>query len=458
MPENLMRSTPARLTLMLGAAFVLALVITGAVAHLLVRRELLEIIDQNVADTYATIAQTYGDGELESLVGSVDSHVSATIEQDRVYLLEDASGRELAGNLDGVDVADGWSTIPPHAADQLSPGPAYRVFSGTVAGYRLAVGMNLDEVDEIGGVMLAALGWAGAGLTLVVAGTGVMIALRGQRRLEQISRTMADVGRGNLLARISLGRRNDDIDRIGRDVNTALDRLAALVEGMRQVSVDIAHELKTPLNRLGIAIEAALEGNQRGNDVQPLLEQAQAEGHTINGTFDALLRIAQIESGARRARFTQLDLTPILETIAEAYGAVAADRRQTLTLRLAAPLAPIHGDADLLTQLLANLVENAIRHCSDEAQIEIDAASIDGATVVTVRDTGPGIPEQEREKVFQRLYRLEKSRTTSGSGLGLALVKAIVELHGARITLDDNRPGLVVRIAFPIASRVEPSV
>jgi len=449
MPNAIIRSTPVRMTVLLGAVFLLSLVITAGIAFVLVRQELAARIDQGVSDTYAIIAKAYTDDDADDLRESVASHSAATLDDDSVYLLEDATGKKVAGNLTASGFADGWSTVSPQTINNSEPGADYRIFSGLVGGYRLTVGTSLSEADEVANLMLTALAWAGAVLVALVALAGVFVAITGQRRLEQISSTMADVGRGNLEARIPLSRRNDDVDRIGRDVNTALDRLAALVEGMRQVSVDIAHELKTPLNRLGIAIEAALETRGRGGEVEPLLEQAQTEGRTLNATFDALLRIAQIESGARRARFTDLDIAPILETIADAYGPVASESRQDLSLTVEPHLMPIHGDADLLTQLLANLVENAIRHCPPGAAIRIEAKRSGRRTVLEVADTGPGIPEAEREKVFRRLYRLEKSRTNSGSGLGLSLVKAIAELHGAQIVLASNEPGLVVRITFP---------
>lgn len=452
MLSRIIRSTPVRLTVLLGAVFLMALVIAAGIAFVLVRHELAARTDQSIADTYAIIAKTYTDNDVGDLMESVVSHSAAAMGDDRLYLLQDPTGTWLAGNLTTGSFSDGWTTVSPQAVNDAEAGSDYRIFSGRVDSYRLTVGTSLSEADEVGVLVLTALAWSGATLVLLALAAGVFVAIRSQRRLDQINSTMAEVGRGNLHARIALSNRDDDVDRIGSDVNAALDRLVALVEGMRQVSVDIAHELKTPLNRLGIAIEAALDSNERGADVAPLLEQAQSEGRTINSTFDALLRIAQIESGARRARFTDLDIVPVLENIADAYGVVAAESHQELSLSREAGLPLLHGDAELLTQLLANLVENAIRHCPADAQIRIAAEQAGDRVILTVADTGPGIPESEREKVFRRLYRLEKSRTTSGSGLGLALVKAIAELHGAVITLTSNSPGLVVHIAFPNSS------
>jgi signal transduction histidine kinase len=451
MSSPLLRSTPARVTAVLSAAFFVSLALSAAIAFVLIRQELLARIDRTVQDTYSVIRQSYGEGDVVDLMDSVISHANSTIAGDRVYQLRDRSGKVLAGNLEMASPHEGWSTLPASAVNDGEGGSDYRAYSGTIDGYKLVVGSSLGEADEVGWLVLTSLGWAGAAFVLLVAATGVAVAARGQRRLDRISGTMERVGHGDLAARIPLSRRNDDIDGLSSSVNSALDRLAGLVEGMRQVSVDIAHELKTPLNRLGITLETTIEADERGEPVTALLEQAQTEGRQINATFDALLRIAQIESGARRARFIDMDVRPILDNITEAYAPVAAESGHSLTLETSGPLGPIHGDSDLVTQLLANLVENAIRHCPPGARIVVAGRQTGSDVEITVADTGPGVPVEEHEKVFRRLYRLDKSRTTSGSGLGLSLAKAIADLHGASIGLRDNKPGLIVSVVFPPA-------
>jgi len=233
-------------------------------------------------------------------------------------------------------------------------------------------------------------------------------------------------------------------------MNQALDRLSALVEGMRQVSADIAHDLKTPLNRLKMTVEQAIEQGGRGEDVRPLLIDAREESDRINATFEALLRISQIEAGARKARFRPVDISDIMASVAEIYCGVAEDNGQTLDFA-ARPASPcmVNGDRELLTQLFVNLVENAINHCPPTTRITLALQAGDDGFAAGISDDGPGIPEAERELVFRRLYRLDKSRTTSGSGLGLSLVKAIADLHAARITLTDRHPGLGVTLVFP---------
>ncbi|HEV7718921.1 MAG TPA: HAMP domain-containing sensor histidine kinase, partial [Arsenicitalea sp.] len=292
--------------------------------------------------------------------------------------------------------------------------------------------------------------WAAAIFTMFVVAAGVMIAVQAQRRLEGIAGTMRRVGQGELGARIPVSGRDDDIAALTGQVNGALDRLSALVEGMRQVSVDIAHDLKTPLNRLAITIESAIEADRNGQQLDELLAQAQQEGQQINATFDALLRIAQIEAGARRSRFAPQDLRGLLESIVEIYSEVALERGQTLELTPSqGVLLPVSGDPELLTQLFVNLVENALRHGPPGVSVSILLERYAGGAIVRISDTGPGIPDDERERVFRRLYRLDKSRTTPGSGLGLSLVKAVADLHGATIELADNQPGLRVTLLFP---------
>lgn len=293
-------------------------------------------------------------------------------------------------------------------------------------------------------------GWGTLFITGLAIAGGALLASRVQRRLDGIAATMVDVSHGRLDARIPLTGNGDDIDGVSAQVNAALDRLSALVDGMREVSANIAHDLKTPLNRLQMILEQAVDKAASGEDVSTELTDARAESLQINETFDALLRIAQIEAGARKARFVDLDVGGVVDTIGEVYADVAEDDGKSLSTSLVPETKwYIHGDRDLLMQMLSNLVENALRHCPPGTAIELAVSRQDDSILVRVRDNGPGIPPGEREKVFERLYRLDSSRTTPGSGLGLSLVKAVADLHGATITLEDNNPGLVVSVSFP---------
>jgi signal transduction histidine kinase len=448
MRGDLLKSTPFRMTLLLSAIFLVSLGLAAISAVQLIRQELAVRVDAALYDAFTVISQSYGDSDINDLTASVQSHARATIGHDQLFRLTDAKGAVIAGNVGVANVPQGWSTQPAKSLG-LSDPVDYRLFASSVGGNALLVGASSAESDAVATLTLTAFAWAAAIFTALVVAAGSFIAVRAQRRLDGIAGTMRRIGQGELAARIPVGRRNDDVDALSTQVNAALDRLGALVEGMRQVSVDIAHDLKTPLNRLAITIETAIDADVAGQPVAALLAQAEEEGRQINATFDALLRIAQIEAGSRRERFALLPLLPLLESIVEIYAEVALERGQTLTLLPPrGTIFQIRGDRELLVQLFVNLVENALRHGGDGVSVTLAIEGQAHQTIVRVADTGPGIPDDERNKVFRRLYRLDKSRSTPGSGLGLSLVKAIADLHGAPIDLIDNGPGLTVILRF----------
>lgn len=448
--SEILKSSAFRLALAFSALFFLTFVAAGFIAYQIILGDLRDRLDRNLSDTFDMISRSYADGDLEDLVGTVKTYAASTHVHDRIFYLADSAGQVVAGNVTLATVHPGLSTAPA-AALGLEGDLHFRLRRGVVAGNTLVVGASFEETDELSGLTLSSFGWAGTIAAAIAIIAGIVLAGVVRKRIEVIAGTMSEVGHGVLLARIPLRGSNDDIDILSGQINVALDRLAALVEGMRQVSVDIAHDLKTPLNRLAITVESAIEADETGKPVANLLKRAQEEGARINETFDALLRIAQIESGARRARFTAVAPAKILESIADAYGEVAIENGQTMHLTQLSALPAIYGDKELLVQMLANLVENAIRHCPPGASIELSGTMHGEQVELAVSDNGPGIQASEREKVFQRLYRVEKSRTTSGSGLGLSLVKAVSDLHGATVVLGDNAPGLVVTVRFPVA-------
>jgi signal transduction histidine kinase len=447
MRADLLRTTSFRTALLLSAIFIVALGVSALAAGYVIREDLAKRLDASITDTYNVIGQSLGDSDVADLVAAVRSFSRATVSHDRVFQLLDPGGRILAGNLTVAPRRNGWTTTSA-ASLGLDGHAAYRLFSGIVGNYRLVIGSSYAESAAVNDIVLSSSMWAAALFAAIVVAAGVAIAIRAQRRLDAIAGTMQRVGRGELAARIPLSRGNDDVDALSRQVNAALDRLAALVEGMRQVSVDIAHDLKTPLNRLAITVESANEAGRRGKPVANLLAQASAESRQINATFEALLRIAQIEAGARRARFVPVAIPPILETVMEVYADTAIERGQHLTLETDDELPPILGDKELLIQLFANLMENALRHGVPGVSVRLAGRREGGSCIISVDDNGPGIPQVEWERVFRRLYRLDKSRSTPGNGLGLSIVKAIADLHGATIELVDNTPGLGVRVIF----------
>jgi len=445
-PADLWRHSSFRLALGVTLLVLTTLLLAGAVGYGLMRERLSARQDARVTEIFTAIARTSLLDDRTDLIEAVTTRIDASPDRSTVYLLTDDKGQVLAGNITDAALPRGWSTIA--AAELGIPDDAlYRMFSGPAGQYSLAVGLANADQEALENIVLGAFGWAALVAALATVGAGAILATRVQSRLSSAEAAVALVAHGDLSARLPVSGRGDDLDRISTAINVSLVRLEGSVEAMRQVSADIAHDLRTPLNRLRIRIESAAARLADGLPAQDDLAEAIAESDRINETFSALLRIAQIETGARRAQFVTVDLAALMRTMAEIYADVAADAGQTLHPDIAGP-ARVDGDKELLTQALANLIENAIRHCPSGTTITCAVQRNADRISASVRDTGPGIPVAEREKVLRRLYRLEKSRSTEGSGLGLALVKAVADLHDANLLLADAEPGLRVALLF----------
>ncbi|TPW32608.1 HAMP domain-containing histidine kinase [Martelella alba] len=447
--DRLLRSTPVRLALTYGVFFVLASLAVSVASFMALRAELYTNLDVSVRETYSIVASSYEPQDAEDLVTTVKSFSRLREHEYWVFYLGGADGQKLAGNAERPPADTGLANVTALDLGLAGKG-RFRVMRGDVAGQTLVVGQSFSETEDMAQIMLINFGWATALAILAALVIGIFLARRAQARLDRIAHTMNEVSNGRLDSRIRLVGRGDDIDVVSGQINAALDRLAALVEGMRQVSADIAHDLKTPLYRLRLSLEEAAALLARGVASPDQLEEALAESDRINATFEALLRIAQIETGARKKRFQTVDLAEIMETIVEIYADVAEDNGQFLSFsRHVAASALISGDRELLTQLFVNLVENAINHCAHGARISLTLGVEDDFLVAVVGDDGEGIPAAEREKIFQRLYRLDRSRTSPGNGLGLSLVRAIADLHGIAIHVEDNGPGARFVLAVP---------
>uniref|UniRef100_UPI001F16AF48 sensor histidine kinase n=1 Tax=Falsiroseomonas oryziterrae TaxID=2911368 RepID=UPI001F16AF48 len=282
---------------------------------------------------------------------------------------------------------------------------------------------------------------AGALAVPVALGFGLLAARGLQHRLRRATEAADGVMQGDLARRLPVMGSDDEFDRLAGTVNALLARLEAVIEGMRQVTVDVAHDLRGPLSRLRQRLEAALDRPRDATADTAELEAALAELDTVLSTFTALLRIAQLEAGPALTREAPVvDLSALVTTLAEAYGVVAEEAGKSLAVEVA-PDQRVRGDAALLRQMLANLLDNAMAHGGARLRVVLRAGP-----VLEVSDDGPGIPAEERERVLRRFYRLDRSRGTPGSGLGLALVAAVAKLHGTAPMLSDAAPGLRVTV------------
>lgn len=441
---SLFKSTAVRLAILYIALFVIASLLANIAAYQMVVRFLDERLNASVMERYREITTAYEARGLGGAVQMIESHGPAIRGQETVYTLRRA-GEPIAGNSDLSDVPEGFSTLRPE--DQSGSAPLYKLFKGPLGDNDLVVGISYDDTDRLAHIVLASFGWATA-IILVVGMTGAAIlAYRTRKRIFALSETAHAIGHGALSKRLPVSSRMDDIDILSREVNIALSRLEMSVVTLKQVSTDIAHDLKTPIGRTFLMLEDALQSDETGA-MRDGIEAALAELASIAKTFDALLRIAQLESQSRTAKFTVFDLKPLVDDLYEIYDATASEAGYSLTLDSTAAACWIEGDPDLIRQLLANLLANAMRHTPAGSQIVLGLSHRSGLIHVSVADNGPGIPPADHARVFDRFYRVEKSRTTAGTGLGLSLVKAIADLHGARMTLFDNAPGLRVVAEF----------
>jgi signal transduction histidine kinase len=273
------------------------------------------------------------------------------------------------------------------------------------------------------------------------------------QRVETNNRAARQIIEGDLSRRMPTRGTGDEFDQLAENLNAMLDQIAVLMEGIRQVSDNIAHDLRTPLTRLHSRLEAARLG-QADPAVRATVDELIADTDALLSTFNALLRIAEIEAGQRRAAFEAVDLSTIARDAIELYEPVAQEKRQTIVSELAP--APVRGDRHLLSQAVANLLDNAIKYSPPGSRIEVVAGATANGTSLAVSDNGPGIPPEYREQAVRRFFRLEASRSTPGTGLGLSLVSAVAKLHGARLCLDDNAPGLKASLAFERQDRKVP--
>jgi signal transduction histidine kinase len=466
---DLVRTTSFRLALLYALLFGGSAIVVFAVIYWAATSAMSDQLDAGLDAERAALEEDYRSGGIDALSSAVAERVAQPVHPFR-YLVEDASARVLVGDVPKTPpprAGRSEITMPITATDGDADGHR-RLFRtlGVVLrdGSFLVLAEDAHPLEELREFLLGAFGW-GAGATFVLAVLGSMAMSTGVlRRVEAINRASERIMAGELDRRLptTTGGRSgsrDEFDRLAANLNVMLDRIEVLVQGLRQVSTDIAHDLRTPLGSLRRTLEAAREKAlvQADSALVPVIDQAIEEADALLNTFGALLRIAQIEAGASRRGFGPVDLSAVLEDVVEVYAPAVEDKNQTLTRQIPAGVAVL-GDRALLTQMLANLVENAIQHSPYGAHIEVllSAACNGEGPRMTISDDGPGIPTAERDKVFRRFYRLDASRSTPGNGLGLALVAAVVDLHCAKIRLSDNPPrGLHVALTFD-AKMTEP--
>ena len=448
---RLCRTSSFRLTLLYAGLFSASAILLFAVIYWSTLFYMTGQLDAAVSSDFSELTEAFDGGGTNAVAAAIAKRVTDMPAGPMFYLLEDPAGAVLAGNLPVMptrtgtfDTADPRPALhrddrqPLRARGALLPGGAY-----------LLVAIGASQRDEMGELILRAFGW-GLLVTLILAfGGGVLLSGGLLRRVEAIGRTAREIMEGHLSRRLPSRGTDDEFDHLVASLNEMLERTERSIGAMRQISNDIAHDLRTPLTRLRQRLEFAQRKAATAVELRAAVAESIADADAMLATFSALLRIAQIESKAVKAGFAAFDLSELLQTVVEVYQPMAEDKDQQLIAEIGPELRSF-GDRELLAQMFSNLVENALRHSPRNAIVQL-ATPVDGQHVtITLSDNGPGIPRGEHANVFRRFYRLEASRTTPGAGLGLSLVAAIASLHNIPIEFEDNHPGLKVALRLDV--------
>lgn len=459
---KLLRTTAFQLTLVYLLIFVLFAVSLLGYFALNTRRLITEQITRTVTTEIGRLRQQYNETGIRGLVLFLE--LRSRRPGSSLYLVTTPTGEALAGNV---------SALAPGALDHLgwvetsyrrieAPDDAeHRALVEVVelpGGFRLMVGRDLEERERIYGVISNAGRWSFAVVVVLGLAGGFFVSRRVLKRIDAMTDTAHTIMAGDLSGRLPIAGTGDELDRLAGNVNAMLERIEALMHGLKEVSDNIAHDLKTPLTRMRNRCEQALRGAKDSADYRAALESTIVESDELIRTFDALLMIARAESGQARDNMSEFDAAQIARDVGELYEPLADEKG--LALKIETPFAAlVRGNRELVSQALANLVDNAIKYAGPRAdavngvaaEIIVKAGAEGERITLTVADHGPGIPDADRTRVVERFVRLEQSRSQPGSGLGLSLAAAVARLHGGELKLEDNAPGLRSVIALPRA-------
>lgn len=463
---KLFRTTTFRLTLVYLAVFAVFAAFLHIYFALNTRRLIEEQITETVNAEITGLAEQYRQGGIRRLVIVIDGR--ARRPGSSLYLVTTFTGQPLAGNVTalqpGILDKPGWTETIYRRLDETENRLTHpehhalvRVFQ-LPGGFRLLVGRDLEERERLYRIVLAAGRWSVAIVLVLGLAGGLFVSRRVLRRVDAMTETTRTIMEGDLGERLPVGGSGDEIDRLAVNLNQMLERIESLMHGLKEVSDNIAHDLKTPLTRLRNRAEQALRAAKTDEEYRAALEATIEESDALITTFNALLMIARAESGQAREDMVDFDAAEIVHDVAELYEPLAEEKGIALKVEAEAP-APVKGNRELVSQALANLIDNAIKYAQPaagaRAGIVVSAVDTGERVLLTVADRGPGIPEADRARVVERFVRLEQSRSQPGSGLGLSLAAAVARLHGGELILADNEPGLKCIIALPRAAPLQ---
>jgi signal transduction histidine kinase len=421
----------------------------GATALYASHQALEHQLDRRIATETRALVAEFGSGGMTELANDIRRRPPQDA-SDLLYLVTDPAGRKVAGSLPGPAPAVGWQEflpVPPPPGEKRAFAQA--VTTALADGSRLVVAAPRRPIDQadaaIGRIVVVTTG----GMLVIGVGAAWLLRALLRRRLNRINQTAEEIIAGHFERRIPRDDDGDEVDRLAGTLNTMLDRISELLANLRQVSTDIAHDLRTPLSRQQQVLQAALQSDPDLATYRAALERSAENGREMLELFSALLRISEIETFDLRASFVSVDLSELVERVTDAFRPDIEASGHRLTMRSAAPTY-VRGDSRLLAQMLANLLENAVRHTPPATTISVWIEKRTTSVRLCVADDGPGIPANDRDAVLRRFTRLEQSRSTPGYGLGMSLASAVARAHYSEIVLSDNGPGLRIDIEFPV--------
>jgi signal transduction histidine kinase len=464
---KLFRTTTFKLTLVYLTVFALFAAFLLGYFAFNTRRLITEQITDTVNAEITGLSEQYRLGGIRRLVVVVDNR--ARRPGSSLYLVTTFTGEALAGNVTalapGILDKPGWTETVYHRIEEAeSDHPDHQALVQVFqlpGGFRLLVGRDLDERERIYHIVLSAGRWSVAIVVVLGLIGGLFVTRRVLRRVDAMTETTRTIMRGDLGERLPVAGTGDELDRLAENLNAMLERIEALMHGLKEVSDNIAHDLKTPLTRLRNSSEEALRTAKSEPEYRAALESTIEESEGLIRTFNALLMIARAESGQARENMTEFDAAEIARDVGELYEPLAEEKGITLKVEAETP-AKVTGNRELVSQALANLVDNAIKYAVQpdgvngaSPEVVVRALSEGDRIMLTVADSGPGIAPEDRPRALERFVRLEQSRSQPGSGLGLSLASAVARLHGGELSLEDNVPGLKSVIALPRGGPVQ---
>lgn len=448
-PPEFVRSITFRWTLGVSGAFIVCMLLLFGFIYLRTAAYMLGHVRDSLVEEVNVMAAA----SPESRLTAIERSLQQDPRRIRIAGLFNANGQRIAGNIESLPpslrVDAGISNVTVNRFDShgREKQTALAIARSLPNGDVLVIGRNVDEIAELARIVEEALALGVLPALALAIATGVLLSVRARKRIDEVGKQIGRIVAGDLKQRLPTRAGDDPFDKLAVLVNGMLDEIEDLIQKVAGVSDDIAHDLRTPLTRVRVRLERGRDNAQTLEELRAVVDNAICSLDQSLAVVTALLRIAEIEHSRRLVAFGEVALADLVREVGDMYEPIAEDRSVALHVDPGDGVT-VRGDRDLLLEALANLVDNAIKFTPVGGQVEVSLRHGASEDVMRVRDTGPGISKEERDAVFRRFYRSDKSRHTEGLGLGLSLVMAIVKLHGFRFSFADG-PGCIAQISFP---------